>query len=51
MKVLEVLYREVVYRRMKDNPRSAGKISLGLGSSGDLKKTLLFQTAMYAVFG
>lgn len=51
MKVLEVLYREVVYRRMKDNPRSAGKISLGLGSSGDLKKTLLFQTAMYALFG
>lgn len=42
MKVFEVFYCEVVYRRMKDNLCLVGKIFFGFGFFGDLKKMFLF---------
>jgi len=54
MNTLQILYRELHYRRLKNNPRIAGdpeKLKKQLRTSGDIKRGIGLQTALFLFFG
>jgi len=52
--VLRILYRELHYRRLKNNPQIAGdpeKLRKQLKNSGDIKRGIAIQSVAFLVFG
>ncbi|WP_297421086.1 hypothetical protein [Thermococcus sp.] len=54
MDVVRVLYRELHYRRLKNNPQIAadpGKFKEQLRKTGDVKRGIAFQSVIFLLFG